>query len=51
MLDTGRHPRMGFEPQQPSSKVEAVIEFKDCMEHSLEEAKAALAKGKDAMAK
>jgi hypothetical protein len=51
MLDTGRHPRMGFEPDQPESHVETVNEFKDRMEKSLEEAKSALAKAKDDMAR
>jgi len=51
MLDTGRHPRMGFEPHQYPSQVEAVNEFKDCMQKSLEEAKAVLAKAKDDMAR
>jgi transposase InsO family protein len=31
MVDTGRHPRMGFEPQQPRSKLESVNEFADRM--------------------
>jgi hypothetical protein len=47
MVDTGRHPRMGFEPQQPRSKLESVNEFTDCMAQGLEEAKAALTKAKD----
>jgi hypothetical protein len=51
MLDTGRHPRMGFEPGLPESNYEAVNEFKERMSSSLEEAKAALAKSKDEMAK
>jgi hypothetical protein len=51
MLDTGRHPRMGFEPRQPSSHMETVNEFKDRMQQSLEEAKAALTKAKDDMAR
>jgi hypothetical protein len=29
MIDTGRHPRMGFEPNQPRSKLESVNEFAD----------------------
>ena len=29
MLDTGRHPRMGFEPHQPPSHLESVNEFKE----------------------
>ena len=41
MLDTGRHPQMGFEPGRTDSRVETVNEFKDRMEKSLEEAKSA----------
>jgi hypothetical protein len=47
IVDTGRHPRMGFEPQQPHSKLESVNEFADRMAQGLEEAKAALTKAKD----
>src|SRR5262245_24395962 len=47
MVDSGRNPRMGFEPQQPRSQVESVNEFADRMAKGLEEAKAALAKAKD----
>jgi transposase InsO family protein len=50
MLDTGMHPRMGFEPHQPTSEREAVNEFAKRMRSSLEEAKAALQKSKDDMA-
>jgi hypothetical protein len=46
MLDTGRHPRMGFEPHQPPSHLESVNEFKERMEESLSEARAALTKVK-----
>ena len=42
---------MGFEPDQLDSHVETVNEFKDRMEVSLEEAKSALAKAKDDMAR
>lgn len=42
---------MGFEPNQQPSKVESVNEFKDRMASSLEEARSALAKAKDDMAK
>jgi len=49
LLDTGRVPRMGFEPDQPWSHMESVNEFKDRMTDTLEEAKAALAKSKDDM--
>jgi hypothetical protein len=47
MIDTGRHPCMGFGPQQAQSKLESVNEFTDQMAKGLEEAKAALAKAKD----
>jgi transposase InsO family protein len=47
MVDTGRHPRMGFEPQQPRSRLESVNEFADRMAKGLEEAKAALTKAKE----
>jgi len=49
-LNSGRHPRMGFEPQQPS-QLESVNEFTDWMKLALEEAKAALSKAKDDMAR
>ena len=51
MLDTSWHLQMGFELDQLDSHVETVNEFKDCMEASLEEAKSALAKAKNDMAK
>jgi len=51
LLDTGRQPRMGFEPRQPPSRLEAVNEFTDRMKDTLEEAKSALAKAKDDMAR
>jgi hypothetical protein len=47
MLDTGRNPRMGFEPQQLQSTLESVNEFAECMALGIEEAKAALTKAKD----
>jgi hypothetical protein len=47
MLDTGRNPHMGFEPQQPRSTLELVNEFTECMTLEIEEAKAALTKAKD----
>ncbi len=50
MLDTGRHPRMGFEPHSQVT-MEAANEFAGRMRESLEEAKAALAKAKDDMAR
>ena len=51
LLNTGRHPQMGFEPHQPLSRFEAVNEFTDRMKDTLEEAKSALAKAKDDMAR
>ena len=42
---------MGFEPSQPPSRLESVNGFKEHMEDALQEAKAALAKSKDDMAK
>jgi hypothetical protein len=51
LLQTGRLPRMGFEPNQRPSKVESVNEFTDRMQSTLDEAKAALAKSKDDMAR
>jgi hypothetical protein len=47
MVDTGRHPCMGFEPQQPCSKLESVNEFADRMALGIEEVKSALTKAKD----
>jgi hypothetical protein len=47
MIDTGCHPCIGFEPQQPWSKLESVNEFTDRMAKGLEEAKEALTKAKD----
>ena len=51
LLDTGQIPCMRFEPDQQWSHVESVNEFKERMEDTLKEAKAALAKSKDDMAK
>ena len=42
---------MGFEPHQPPSKIEAVNEFTNWMRDTLEEAKSALTKAKDDMAR
>lgn len=50
LLNTGRHPHMGFEPNQPLSKLEALNEFTDRMKSVLDEARAALAQAKDDMA-
>jgi hypothetical protein len=44
MLNSGCHPRMGFEPHQADSRMETVNEFKDHMDSTLAEAKSALAK-------
>ena len=51
LLDTGQVPRMDFEPSQWRSHVESINEFKERMQDALDEAKAALAKSKDDMAK
>jgi hypothetical protein len=51
LLDTGQHPRMGFELHQPPSRVEALNEFTDRMRDTLKEAKSALTKAKDDMAR
>jgi hypothetical protein len=47
MLDTGRNPCMGFEPQQPCTNLESVNEFTDHMALGIEEATVALTKVKD----
>jgi hypothetical protein len=47
MVDTGRHPRMGFEPQEPRSTLESANEFAERIALGIEEAKAALTKAKD----
>ena len=51
LLDTGWLPCMGFEPDQPPSSVESINKFEEQMENALKEAKAALVKSKDNMAK
>ena len=51
LLDTGRNPRMGFEPRARPSNIESVNEFTDRMKSAVEEAKAALTKAKDDMAR
>ena len=51
LLDTGQHPRMGFELHQPPSRFEAVNEFTDQMKDTLKKAKSALVKAKDDMAR
>jgi hypothetical protein len=47
MVDTRKHPCMGFEPQQPCSNLELVNEFMEHMAQGLEEVKVALTKVKD----
>jgi hypothetical protein len=47
MVDTGRHPRMGFEPHQPRSTLESANEFAEHIALGIEEVKAALTKAKD----
>src|SRR6266699_7070105 len=42
---------MGFEPCQPPSKVEAINNFTDRMKSTFEEAKSAMVKAKDDMAR
>ena len=49
MLDTGRHPHMGFKPHQNPLHMESVNEFKEQMEESLAEVKSALGKSKEDM--
>jgi transposase InsO family protein len=51
LLDTGRHPRMGFELTQPASHLETVNEFTDWMCSVLTEAKSTLAKAQDDMSR
>jgi hypothetical protein len=47
MVDTGRHPHMGFEPQQLWSTLESANRFAEHIVLGIEEAKAALTKAKD----
>jgi hypothetical protein len=42
MVDTGRNPCMGFEPQQPHSTLELANDFTECMALGIEEAKVAI---------
>jgi hypothetical protein len=51
VLDTGRHPHMGFEPNAEPSPKETANEFVDQMKSTLDEARAALQKSKDDMAR
>ena len=50
LLDSGQHPRMGFEPLPPS-RMETVNEFTDHMKSALEEARASLVAAKEDMAR
>jgi hypothetical protein len=47
MVDTGRHPHMGFEPQQSCSNLESVNEFMEYMAQGLEDVNMTLTKVKD----
>jgi len=49
LLDTGRIPRMGFEPRQDPSSLETVNEFTKRMESATEEAKSAICKTQEDM--
>ena len=51
MLDTGWHLQMGFEPHQAESRLETVNEFQDQMDSALLEARSALGKAKEDMAR
>jgi len=51
LLDTGRIPRMGFEPRQDPSSLEMVNEFTKRMESATEEAKSAICKAQEDMAR
>jgi len=49
LLDTGRIPRMGFEPRQDPSSLETVNEFTKRIESATEEAKSAIRKAQKDM--
>jgi len=51
LLDTGRIPCMGFEPRQDPSSLEMVNEFTKRMESATEEAKSAIRKAQEDMAR
>jgi len=51
LLDTGRLPRMGFEPRQNPSDLETVNEFTERMRTVIEEAKSSIRKAQDDMKK
>jgi hypothetical protein len=47
MIDMGRHPHIGFKPQQAWLQLESINVFMDQMAKGLEKVKAALTKMKD----
>jgi len=49
LLDTGRIPRMGFEPRQDPSSLETVNEFTKRMESATKEAKSTICKAQEDM--
>ena len=49
LLDTGRLPRMGFEPQQNPSGLETANEFTERMRTAIDEAKSTIHKAQDDM--
>jgi len=49
LLDTGRIPRMGFEPSQAPSGLETVNEFTERMKSAMEKAKSAIRKAQEDM--
>jgi len=49
LLNTGRLPRMGFEPRQNPSGLEIVNEFTERMRTAIDEAKSAICKAQDDM--
>jgi len=49
LLDTGRLPRMGFEPRQNHSDLETVNEFTERIRTAIEEAKSTIRKAQDDM--
>jgi len=49
LLDTGRIPRMGFEPSQAPSRLETINEFTERMKSATEEAKSAIRKAQEDM--
>jgi len=49
LLDTGRLPRMGFEPQQNPSGLETVNEFIERMKMAIKKTKSTICKAQDDM--